>query len=79
MDEAIVELNRYRKPDLAIVDGSVGMKGHHLGGERCEPPVGKIVAGFDAAAVDAAGARLLGLNWRDVAHLRMARCLTDDS
>ena len=79
MDEAIVELNRYRKPDLSLIDGSVGMRGHHLSGRRCDPPVGRIVAGFDTVAVDAAGAQLLGLNWRDVGHLRMAHRLLGDA
>lgn len=71
MHEAIFELNRYRRPDLAIIDGSVGLAQHHLGGPACDPPVGKIVAGFDPVAVDAGGAALLGRDWRQVEHLRL--------
>lgn len=72
MHEAIFDLNRYRLPDLAIIDGSVGLAQHHLGGPACDPPVKKIVAGFDPVAVDAAGAGLLGRDWRQVGHIRLA-------
>lgn len=72
MHEAIFDLNRYRRPDLALIDGSVGLAEHHLGGPTCEPPPGKIVAGFDPVAVDAAGAGLLGRDWRRVDHIRLA-------
>jgi len=70
--ESIFELNRYRKPDIAIIDASVGLAEHHLGGAPCDPPARKIVAGFDPVAVDAAGARLLGSDWRQVGHIRLA-------
>jgi len=73
MHRSIFDLNTYRKPDLAIVDASVGMAKSHLGGPTCDPPVGKLIAGFDPVAVDAAGARLLGLDWREVEHI----CLAD--
>jgi len=72
MHRAIFELNRYRKPDLSIIDASVGMAEYHLGGPTCNPPVGKLVAGFDPVAVDAAGAELLGFNWRGIEHIRLA-------
>ncbi|MFO7982597.1 MAG: DUF362 domain-containing protein [Desulfuromonadales bacterium] len=72
MHEAIFELNRYRRPDLALLDGSIGMAEHHLGGPVCDPPVKKIVAGFDPVAVDAAGAGLLGFDWRTIDHIRWA-------
>ncbi len=72
MHEAVYELNRYRKPDLALIDGSVGLAGHHLGGPPCDPPVGRVVAGFDPVAVDAAGCGLLGIDWRTIGHVRLA-------
>lgn len=72
MHRSIYELNRYRKPDLAIIDASIGMAEYHLGGPTCQPPVGKLIAGFDPVAVDAAGARLLGFDWRQVEHIRLA-------
>ena len=72
MQTSIYELNRYRKPDLAFLDASIGMARHHLGGPTCDPPVGKLVAGFDPVAVDATGAKLLGVSWQHVGHIKMA-------
>ena len=72
MHEAIYELNRHRKPDLALIDASVGLAEHHLGGPPCDPPVGRIVAGSDPVAVDAAGCALLGIDWHDIGHIRLA-------
>lgn len=72
MHEAILDLNRYRKPDLALIDASIGMRDHHLTGRPCDPPIHKLVAGFDPVAVDAAGALLLGHDWRTIPHIAMA-------
>lgn len=68
----IVEINQYRKPDLTVLDATVGLAESHLGGATCSPPVNRVVAGFDPVAVDVIGATLLGLLWRDVGHLRLA-------
>ena len=70
--ESILELNSYRKPDFSILDATVGMAEYHLGGATCDPPVQKIVAGHDPVAVDAEGAKLLGVDWSGVPHIRMA-------
>jgi len=67
---AIKGLNRYRTPDLTVMDASVGLAEFHLGGRRCEPPVGKVLAGLDPVQVDRQGAALLGLDWRSISHLR---------
>lgn len=72
MHRAIFELNSYRKPDLSIIDASVGMAEYHLGGPTCDPPVNKLVAGFDPVAVDAMGSELLGFSWREIEHIRLA-------
>ncbi|MFH1918360.1 MAG: DUF362 domain-containing protein [Planctomycetota bacterium] len=69
MHQSILDLNRYRTPDLSLIDASVGMSDFHLGGPRCDPPLGRLIAGFDPVEVDRRGAALLGLDWRDVAHL----------
>lgn len=69
MHQSIFELNRYRKPDLCLVDASIGMAEYHLGGPTCDPPVGCIIAGQDPVAVDAAGALLLGQDWRQIDHI----------
>ncbi|HET6418681.1 MAG TPA: DUF362 domain-containing protein [Geobacteraceae bacterium] len=69
---SIFELNCYRKPDLAFIDASIGQAEHHLSGQACDPPVNRLLAGFDPVAVDAAGARLLGIPWQRVGHIKMA-------
>ena len=72
MQTSIFELNRYRKPDLAFIDATIGQAEHHLGGPTCDPPVNKLLAGFDPVAVDAVGAQLLGIPWQQVGHIKMA-------
>ncbi len=69
MHQSIVDLNKYRTPDLSLMDATVGMPEFHLGGAHCDPPVNRLVAGFDPVAVDRRSAELLQLRWRDVAHL----------
>lgn len=70
--EAIFDLNRYRTPDCAIIDGSIGMAQAHLWGPQCDPPVEEIVTGFDPVACDSYGASLLGKDWRNIRHISMA-------
>lgn len=70
MHRSIVELNRYRTPDLSLLDATVGLAEYHLGGAQCDPPPGKLIAGFDPVQVDRRGAELLGLRWQRIAHLR---------
>ncbi len=69
MQQAVMDLNAYRSPDLSLMDASVGLAESHLGGRQCSPPVGKIVAGFDPLEVDRKAAALLGLDWKRIAHL----------
>ncbi|MFP4531292.1 MAG: DUF362 domain-containing protein, partial [Desulfobacterales bacterium] len=70
LQQAIIDLNRYRSPDLTLMDASVGMPDQHLGGRSCEPPVGKLVAGFDSLSVDRTSAGLLGLDCQKIVHLK---------
>jgi uncharacterized protein (DUF362 family) len=69
MHSAIVEMCRYRSPDLVVLDATIGLPEFHLGGRRCDPPVNKIVAGFDPLEVDRLHAQLLGFDWRKIPHL----------
>ncbi|MFC2140587.1 DUF362 domain-containing protein [Candidatus Auribacterota bacterium] len=69
MQTSIIELNKYRRPDLSLIDASIGLSEFHLGGKQCDPPLKTIVAGFDPVSVDRKGAELLGLNWKSIAHL----------
>lgn len=70
MQESLTDLGRYIQPWFTLLDASVGMMDYHLGGRLCDPPLARLLAGFDALAVDRAGCALLGLDWRDVGHLR---------
>jgi len=72
MHRSIYELNCYRRPDIALIDASAGLVDHHLGGSACEPAPNRLLAGFDPVAVDAAGAALLGQDWRQIEHIRLA-------
>jgi len=69
MQQSIIDLNRYRSPDLSVMDASVGLADFHLGGRHCSPPVKKIIAGFNALQVDRQAADFLGLDWRQIQHL----------
>lgn len=75
MQRSIFELNLHRKPDLAIIDASVGLADNHLGGPPCNPPPNRLLGGVDPVAVDAAGAALLGFDWREIEHIRLAHGL----
>jgi uncharacterized protein (DUF362 family) len=57
---SIVDINCTRGPDLAIVDGIIGMEGDGpLHGTAKH--VGALIMGVDPLAVDATGARLMGI------------------
>ena len=70
MHQSIVDLNKYRTPDLSLMDATVGMPDYHLGGAHCDPPLNKLIAGFDPVGVDRRGAEWLGFEWQSVAHLK---------
>lgn len=68
LNQGIVDLYRALRPRLAIVDALRGrdmiQKRHH--------PVGLLVVGQDAVAVDAVSTRLMGFDPAAVEHLRLA-------
>jgi len=70
LQRAISELCAVARPDVSVLDASVGLRDHHLGGRECDPPLGKIIAGSDPWEVDRFGAGLLGMDWRTIEHLR---------
>ncbi len=72
MDESIFDINLCRAPDFTVLDATVGMSEAHLWGAHCDPPPGLVVASYDPVAIDAYGASLLGKDWRDIGHIRMA-------
>lgn len=69
MQQSIIDLNRYISPHLSVMDCSIGMAEFHLGGAHCDPPVGKIIAGYDPWQVDRLAADFLGLDWRNIRHI----------
>src|SRR6266480_7729353 len=71
IDQCIVDMNRGIKPDLTIVDGSVGQDGEGpLYGDKADLQV--LVAGRNSLAVDLACCRLVGVKPRAIPHLKLA-------
>ncbi len=69
--QCIVDMNRGIKPDLTIVDGSVGQDGEGpLYGDKADLQV--LVAGRDSLAIDLVCCGLVGVNPRDIPHLKLA-------
>lgn len=72
LDQGIVDLNTVIRSRLVVVDGLVGMEGA-LGPTNGRPVrVGAIVAGDNVVEVDAACARIMGADPREITHLRLA-------
>lgn len=68
---SILDINATITPDLAIIDGIVGMEGD---GPIMGTPVnaGVLVMGRNPAAVDATGARIMGIDPLKIAYLNQA-------
>ena len=69
INQSIIDLNQYRTPDFTVMDATIGLADYHLGGRHCDPPINRILAGFDARAVDRTAAGLLGLPWQNISYL----------
>lgn len=72
IQNAIFDLNQYRPPDFTVLDATVGMAEAHLWGPVCDPPKNRLAASADPVAIDAYGAGLLGLDWRQIGHIGLA-------
>ena len=57
-DKSVVDICRYKKPELSVVDASVALTGMHLSGTPKK--LGLILASLDPVAVDTVGSKLLG-------------------
>jgi len=67
---AIADMAGVLRPQLTIIDGTVGMEG--LGPSAgTAKPFGVIVAGFDSFAADAVACKLMGTSAEEIPHLRM--------
>ena len=52
IQEAVLDLNRYRTPDFTLLDATIGMARAHLWGPQCDPPVGRLASGWDPVGID---------------------------
>jgi len=71
IDQCIVDMNRGIRPDMTIVDGSVGQDGEGpLYGDRADLQV--LIAGRDSLAVDLVCCQVVGIKPQDIPHLKLA-------
>ena len=71
IERSILDINATIKPHFAIVDGITGMEGDGpIMGTPCH--AGVLVMGRNLPAVDATGARIMGIDPRKVAYLKVA-------
>lgn len=71
IDQCIVDMNLGIKPGLTIIDGSIGQDGEGpLYGDKADLQV--LVAGRDSLSTDLVCCQLVGVNPRDIAHLKLA-------
>ncbi len=71
MNRNLVSLSRRVMPHISVVDGFVGM--HREGPRHGTPiPLGVVIAGTDAVAVDAVAAAVMGFEPREIGYLAYA-------
>ena len=70
LNKNIVDLASVVKPNIAVVDGIVAGEGHETSVNPVE--MNLVIAGTDPVAVDAVGAAVMGINPKNVKHLRLA-------
>lgn len=68
-DGCIADIISVIKPDWAVVDASIGMRGSHLSGTPIEPPINLIYGSSDPLEADKFGCELLGRNWQRIKYL----------
>lgn len=71
LKEAIVDINKIRKPDFAVIDGIIGGEGY---GPLLVRPVKSniILAGIDPVAVDTVALNFMGFSLEEVFHVQLA-------
>ncbi len=70
INKSTVDINLYRKPDLALIDG-VESSSRELGGEVTRYDL--MIFSEDPVAADAVGANILGLDPLSVPHIKLAQ------
>ena len=71
LNESIVDINLYLKPNLAVIDGRKACIGGELGGIAKE--MGVMIFSNDLVAADTVGARLLGFDPMNIRYLKLAQ------
>ncbi len=72
LSQCIVDANLLRKPTLCVMDATEFIVTNGPFGPGKVMKMQKVIAGADPVAVDSVGARMLGLNPRDVVKIRLA-------
>lgn len=70
LSKNIVDLVSVIKPSIAVLDGIIAGEGHETSGNPVRMDL--VVAGTDPVATDAVGSAIMGLQPKDVKHLRLA-------
>jgi len=70
LDIAIADMAGVLRPQLSIIDGTVGMEGLGPSAGKAKP-LGTVVVGADAFAADAVACKLMGRDPHNVPHLRV--------
>jgi len=71
--KSVVDICRYKAPDLSVVDATVALTGMHLSG--VPKAFGVILASFDPVAVDAVGSEMLGHDPNRIEYLQLSNAL----
>jgi uncharacterized protein (DUF362 family) len=67
----IADIINVIKPDWAIVDATIGMKGSHLSGISVKPPLNLVYGSTDPLEADKFGCTLLGVEWKSITYLQL--------
>jgi uncharacterized protein (DUF362 family) len=67
----IADICRVMRPDWAVVDASIGMKGSHISGTPMDPPVNLVYGSKDPLEADIYGCKLLDIEWECIEYLKM--------
>lgn len=67
--DSVYDLNSYCPASFVLVDASIGQKGNEIHGHPCNPPLKKLIAGFNNLEVDRYCAPLLSLDPKTIDYL----------
>ncbi len=70
LNESISDLNQYINFDFNLVDATIGQYDGEIHGTSVNPPINKMIAGFDPKEVDRACAPLLNLDVNKIGYLK---------